>query len=164
MDSVNAEVKPVFQTDGMVEMRCGLAEPVQSPVSAVISTPPISRSLWFDLVEIANSQRPHDRVTWIAHRAVFQGWLNTPLREQAAQLRQFLVLCPLTAGAFRSEDWECLVPAGEMEMSCELFMLDLASFFRVLSVRNQAVVPGTLQTLAETIGFHLVAPIPCWQG
>jgi hypothetical protein len=108
-------------------------------------------SLWCQLIDIANSERPHCRETWAAHRAVFRAWLNTPLREQAAQLRPFLASCFETAESFRLQDWEYLIPNGEMEMSCKLFMADLSSFFRILANRDQTVVRGALQSSAEPI-------------
>ncbi len=88
--------------------------------------------VWASLLATAASPRPHTRLDWLRHRAVFSDWLNLPLREQANEIRCYLSEhdgCP----AFSREKWQFLVPASESREAEELFLNDLQSLFRVLA-------------------------------
>lgn len=88
-------------------------------------------STWQCLLTIAELERPQTREDWIAHRSAFNAWLSIPLRQQAADLREYFRQAPISK-EFRSSDWEHLIPAGTSTEAADLFLTDLASLFRVL--------------------------------
>jgi len=93
--------------------------------------PDQTSSTWSALLDIAARERPYTHESWQTHRALFQEWLQCPLREQAVQIREFLG--GATPGDFPMGLFEDLIPWGEPEMCRELFVSDLENLFCVLA-------------------------------